>query len=66
VEASTVSADRRRLFLASFLMLFVELVLIRWLRRISEKVGRCISPCNADPPWNGESAIQLVGESDGA
>ena len=31
VEGSTVSADRRRLFLASFLMLFVELVLIRWL-----------------------------------
>ena len=31
MEGSTVSADRRRLFLASFLMLFVELVLIRWL-----------------------------------
>jgi hypothetical protein len=31
VDVSTVSADRRRLFLASFLMLFVELVLIRWL-----------------------------------
>jgi len=31
VEGNTVSADRRRLFLASFLMLFVELVLIRWL-----------------------------------
>jgi SAM-dependent methyltransferase len=31
VEENTVSADRRRLFLASFLMLFVELVLIRWL-----------------------------------
>jgi SAM-dependent methyltransferase len=31
VEGSTVSTDRRRLFLASFLMLFVELVLIRWL-----------------------------------
>ena len=31
MEGNTVSADRRRLFLASFLMLFVELVLIRWL-----------------------------------
>jgi len=31
VEGRTVSADRRQLFLASFLMLFVELVLIRWL-----------------------------------
>ena len=31
MEGSTVSADRRQLFLASFLMLFVELVLIRWL-----------------------------------
>ena len=31
MEGSTVSAYRRRLFLASFLMLFVELVLIRWL-----------------------------------
>ena len=31
MEGSTVSVYRRRLFLASFLMLFVELVLIRWL-----------------------------------
>jgi MFS family permease len=31
VEGRIVSADRRQLFLASFLMLFVELVLIRWL-----------------------------------
>ncbi len=31
MEGRTVSADRRQLFLASFLMLFVELVLIRWL-----------------------------------
>jgi hypothetical protein len=31
VEGRTVSADRRQLFLASCMMLFVELVLIRWL-----------------------------------